>query len=69
MDADTADGVCSVDLNGKLQWSTEWNWAGKKVTLVPSFLKSGRIVYMVKDHIQVLDEKTGKLLWKEEGTA
>ncbi|TAK58276.1 MAG: hypothetical protein EPO24_08695, partial [Bacteroidetes bacterium] len=60
------DGVCSVGLDGKLQWATEWNWAGKKVTLRPSFLSSGYIAYMVKEDIQLIDEKSGKLLWKEE---
>jgi outer membrane protein assembly factor BamB len=60
------DGVCSVDLNGKVQWTTKWKWAGKKVTLPPVFLNSGKIVYMVKEDIQLLDEKTGRLLWKEE---
>jgi len=60
------DGVCSVDLNGKVQWTTKWKWAGKKVTLPPVFLSSGKIVYMVKEDIQLMDEKTGRLLWKEE---
>ncbi|MBI3193571.1 MAG: PQQ-binding-like beta-propeller repeat protein, partial [Ignavibacteriae bacterium] len=60
------DGVCSVGLDGKLQWTTEWNWAGKKVTLQPHFLSSGYITFMVKEDIQLLDEKTGKLFWKEE---
>ena len=60
------DGVCSVGLNGKVQWTTKWKWAGKKVTLPPVFLNSGNIVYMVKEDIQLMDEKTGKLLWKEE---
>ncbi len=39
------------------------------MTLGRSFLKSGSIVYIFKDDIQVLDEKTGKLLWKEEGNS
>ncbi len=60
------DGVCSVGLDGKLLWTTEWNWAGKKVTLKPTFLSSGKIVFMVKEDIQVMDEKTGKIEWKEE---
>ncbi|MBM2840123.1 MAG: hypothetical protein HW412_651 [Bacteroidetes bacterium] len=60
------DGVCRVGLDGKLQWTTEWNWAGKKVTLKPTFLNNGKIVFMVKEDIQVIDEKTGKLEWKEE---
>jgi outer membrane protein assembly factor BamB len=60
------DGVCRVGLDGKLQWTTEWNWSGKKVTLPPTFLSTGYIVYMVKEDIQLIDEKTGQLLWKEE---
>jgi outer membrane protein assembly factor BamB len=60
------DGVCSVDLGGKVQWTTEWDWAGKKVTLVPTFLKNGTIAFMVKENIQVMDEKTGKILWAQE---
>ena len=60
------DGVASVGLDGKVQWRTEWKWAGKKVTLPPQFLSNGKIVYMVKEDIQLIDEKTGKLHWKEE---
>jgi hypothetical protein len=60
------EGVASVGLDGKVQWRTEWNWAGKKVTLPPQFLSNGKIVFMVKEDIQLLDEKTGKLHWKEE---
>ena len=60
------DGVASVSLDGKVQWSTKWKWAGKKVTLPPYFLNNGKIVYMVKEDIQLLDEKSGKLYWKEE---
>ncbi|MEO8169142.1 MAG: hypothetical protein ABI623_12895, partial [bacterium] len=40
--------------------------AGKKVTLPPQFLSNGKIVYMVKEDIQLIDEKTGTLHWKEE---
>lgn len=60
------DGVASVSMDGKIQWRTEWNWAGKKVTLPPQFLNNGKIVYMVKEDIQLMDEKTGKIHWKEE---
>lgn len=60
------DGVASVGLDGKIHWRTEWNWAGKKVTLPPQFLNNGKIVYMVKEDIQLMDEKTGKIHWKEE---
>ncbi|MBI5474747.1 MAG: PQQ-binding-like beta-propeller repeat protein [Ignavibacteriae bacterium] len=61
------DGVASVNLaDGKVLWRTEWNWAGKKVTLPPQFLSTGMIVYMVKEDVQLMDEKTGKLYWKEE---
>ncbi len=60
------DGVASVGVDGKIQWRTEWKWAGKKVTLPPQFLSNGKIVYMVKEDIQLMDEKTGKILWKEE---
>lgn len=61
------DGVASVRLtDGQLLWSTEWNWAGKKVTLPPQFLNNGKLVFMVKEDIQLMDEKTGKLHWKEE---
>jgi len=34
--------------------------------LKPTFLNSGKIVFMVKEDIQIIDEKTGKLEWKEE---
>lgn len=60
------DGIASVGMDGKVQWRTEWNWAGKKVTLPPQFLSNGTIVYMVKEDIQLINEKTGKLYWKEE---
>jgi outer membrane protein assembly factor BamB len=60
------EGVASVSMDGKVQWSTSWKWAGKKVTLPPQFLSTGKIVYMVKEDIQLIDEKTGQLLWQEE---
>jgi outer membrane protein assembly factor BamB len=61
------DGVASVNVaDGRVNWKTEWNWAGKKVTLPPQFLSNGKIVFMVKEDIQLMDEKTGKLHWKEE---
>jgi outer membrane protein assembly factor BamB len=60
------DGVASIGLDGKVQWSTKWKWAGKKVTLPPQFLNNGKIVFMVKEDIQLMDEKTGVLRWKEE---
>jgi outer membrane protein assembly factor BamB len=60
------DGVASVSVDGKVLWSTKWKWAGKKVTLPPQFLNNGKIVYMVKEDIQLMDEKTGSLQWKEE---
>jgi len=63
------EAICSVDLSGKVQWTTEWDWAGKKVTLTPTFLKNGTIVFMVKENIQVIDEKTGNILWTEEDDA
>ena len=34
-------------------------------TLPPYFLNNGKIVYMVKEDIQLLDENSGKLYWKE----
>ncbi len=60
------EGVARVGLDGKIQWTTEWNWAGKKVTLPPVFLSNGKIAFMVKEDIHLLDEATGKLHWKEE---
>lgn len=60
------EGVARVSLDGKVQWTTEWDWAGKKVTLPPVFLSNGKIVYMVKEDVQLMDEATGKLYWKEE---
>ena len=60
------DGVASVGMDGKVQWRTPWKWAGKKVTLPPQFLSNGKIVYMVKEDIQLMDEKTGAIHWKEE---
>jgi outer membrane protein assembly factor BamB len=60
------EGVASVSLDGKVQWRTKWKWAGKKVTLPPQFLNNGKIVYMVKEDIQLMDEKTGTIHWMEE---
>jgi len=59
-------GISSVSIDGKVQWSTKWEWDAKKVTLPHYFLNSGKIVTMVKGNIQLLDENTGKLYWKEE---
>lgn len=60
------EGVASVGMDGKVRWRTEWNWAGKKVTLPPQFLGNGKIAFMVKEDIQLMDERTGKIHWKEE---
>jgi outer membrane protein assembly factor BamB len=60
------DGIASVSTDGKIQWTTKWKWDGKKVTLPPYFLNNGKIVYMVKGEIQLLDENTGTVNWKEE---
>lgn len=60
------DGICAVDLNGKKLWLTKWDWKRTQVQLNPKFLQNGKIVYMLRDNIQCIDEKTGQLLWSEK---
>lgn len=62
-------GVAAVGTDGKLQWSTKWDWDSKKVTLPPYILKNGNIVAMIKGKIQMIDENTGKVSWKEEANS
>jgi outer membrane protein assembly factor BamB len=62
-------GIAGVTTDGKVQWSTKWDWDPKKVTLPPYFLSSGKIVTMLKGNIQLLDENSGKLFWKEEANS